>query len=159
LKRRSSTVALLAVAGMCSLAWRTPPGHTDGSPAVLEPGDNSRCLLCHMNFQAEELVAQHLVQGITCADCHGASSEHRNDETSRTKPDILFGRAEVAPSCLACHEEHKYPDRVAAFLEKWVGKTRPNGRLILRQAMCTDCHGIHVIMAVPVMGDGATATP
>jgi len=47
------------------------------------------------------------------------------------------------------------PEEVAAFLDDWQGKTRPNGRLILRQAMCTDCHGEHGIMAVPVVTNEA----
>ena len=48
---------------------------------------------------------------------------------------------------------------MAAFLAEWKGKTRPNGRLILQQATCTDCHGTHVLMAVPVIGGQSGAKP
>jgi hypothetical protein len=123
-----------------------------GSEGAL-PNDNSLCLLCHSNLREEELVTTHLAQGITCAHCHGISYEHMDDETSRTKPDILFGRAEIAAFCSRCHGEHEAPEKVAAFLDEWNGKTRPNGRLILRQAMCTDCHGEHVILTVPVLSE------
>lgn len=123
-----------------------------GAKGVL-PEDNSLCLLCHANFRDEELAARHLGQGITCAHCHGISYEHMDDETSRTKPDILFGRAEVAAFCRRCHSQHQRPEKVAAFLNEWKGKTRPNGRLILQQAMCTDCHGEHAIVTVPVLNE------
>ena len=121
-----------------------------GSPGTL-PSDNSLCVLCHANFREEELVTVHLPHGVTCAVCHGVSFEHMNDETSRTKPDILFGRAQVAPFCTRCHGPHADPEKVQAFLTEWKGKARPNGRLILKQAMCTDCHGVHAIPSTPVL--------
>ncbi len=117
------------------------------------PEDNGLCTPCHMNFRKETLAASHLEQGVTCAMCHGVSYEHMNDETSRTKPDILFGRAEVAEFCSRCHEGHKDPAKVEAFLAEWKSKTRPNGRLILQQAMCTDCHGEHAMVRVPVLSE------
>jgi len=125
-----------------------------GSKGLL-PDDNSLCLLCHANFRDETLVTTHLQRGITCAHCHGISYEHMDDETSRTKPDLLFGRAQVAGLCRRCHSEHQQPEKVAAFLEDWKSKTRPNGRLILRQAMCTDCHGEHALASVPSVTDEA----
>jgi hypothetical protein len=119
------------------------------------PEDNELCFTCHANFREETLAAGHLAAGVTCATCHGISYEHMNDETSHTKPDIVFGRAEVAEFCSRCHESHKSPDKVDAFLAQWKGRTRPNGRLILQQAMCTDCHGEHAILRVPVVQAGA----
>ena len=121
-----------------------------GSAGAL-PADNSLCVLCHANFRDEELATVHLRQGVTCAVCHGLSFEHMNDETSRTKPDTLFGRAQVAAFCTRCHGRHAQPEKVQAFLAEWKGKTRPNGRLILQQAMCTDCHGVHAIPSAPVL--------
>jgi len=118
------------------------------------PRDNSGCLLCHANLEDEQLVKAHLPAGVTCALCHGLSFEHKNDETSRTKPDVTYGRAEVARFCRRCHVKHRNPQAVAQFLEQWKGQTRPNGRLILQQAMCTDCHGTHVMVAVPVRSGG-----
>lgn len=119
------------------------------------PEDNELCFTCHANFREETLAKTHLSAGVACAMCHGISYEHMNDETSHTKPDVLFGRAEVTEFCSRCHEEHKGPDKVDAFLAEWKGRTRPNGRLIVQQAMCTDCHGEHAILRVPVMGAGA----
>ncbi len=124
-----------------------------GSQGAL-PEDNSLCLLCHANFREETLVTDHTKGGITCTHCHGISFEHMDDETSRTKPDIMHGRAEVAPFCQRCHGAHAEPDKVAAFLAQWKSNTRPNGRLILDQATCTDCHGEHAILKVPVVTGG-----
>jgi len=110
-----------------------------------EEGDNSRCLCCHMYLDGEEIVEKHLAQKITCRSCHGPSEPHRQDETLRTKPDLLWGRAEVKAFCQQCHEKHKNPAAVEEFRRKWVGQTRPNGRLIHEDAVCTDCHGEHTV--------------
>jgi len=63
-----------------------------------------------------------------------------------TKPDVLFGRVEVDPFCEKCHGPHKNPEEVEAFRERWAGKPRPNGRAVLPDSPCTDCHGKHVII-------------
>jgi hypothetical protein len=107
------------------------------------PKDNSVCLVCHINFETEDIASTHLKNGITCAHCHGISSVHSNDEEAAAKPDVLFGRSEVEPFCKKCHATHKDPKAVATFLAEWKGKRRPQGRLILSNAVCTDCHGLH----------------
>lgn len=107
------------------------------------PKDNSTCLCCHINFEKEDIASIHVKNGVTCAHCHGASVAHMNDEECAAQPDILFGRSEIEPFCKKCHATHKNPDAVAKFLAKWKNKRRPNGRLILDDAVCTDCHGLH----------------
>ncbi len=107
------------------------------------PKDNSACLVCHINFEKEELVATHLKKGITCARCHGASKAHMNDEEAATEPDVLFGRAEVAPFCRQCHGDHRDKAAVDRFLAQWQSKRRPHRRLIRADSICTDCHGLH----------------
>ncbi len=37
------------------------------------------------------------------------------------------------------------PEAVEAFLEKWRGRMRPNGRAVTHDSVCTDCHGTHNI--------------
>jgi len=109
------------------------------------PTDNWPCLVCHANFEDEPIAAAHLPHGITCVLCHGLCYEHRDDENNVTKPDILFGRAEIEPFCRKCHGQHQHPERVQAFQEQWEGKVGPSGREILHRPTCTDCHGVHVL--------------
>lgn len=112
----------------------------------LDEGDNAACLCCHLDFQGEELTEKHLAHRITCRSCHGPSEPHRQDETLMTKPDLIYGRAEVVSFCKPCHQSHRNPDAVAAFQAQWLNRHRPeNGRLIRNDAVCTDCHGQHTI--------------
>jgi len=151
--RPIALASLAACVCACSLYTTRSTAQTDEAAPAL-PETNARCELCHINLAKEELVTAHLAQGVTCAHCHGYSAEHRDDEMSATKPDVMFGRAEVAPFCLGCHGEHKSPELVEAFLTEWKGKRRENGRLILAKPTCTDCHGTHVLTAVPMLGPG-----
>lgn len=112
----------------------------------LEKASNDYCNVCHVDMAGEELTVGHLKCEITCTKCHGESVEHMQDEQGMTRADIKFGRAEVEKFCKTCHGEHKAPDKVAAFLKQWLGKTRPNGRPITQQSICTDCHGKHVVL-------------
>jgi hypothetical protein len=79
-----------------------------------------------------------------------------HDEMLMTKPDLLFGRSEVRKMCSnpTCHkaggerivygfEDHQNTEGVEAFHKKWLGRTRPNGRTIAADSVCTDCHGTH----------------
>lgn len=121
--------------------------YTHGRSVAVTPAkDNSHCLVCHLDFESELIAAKHVAKKITCAYCHGPSELHMSDEMAITKPDILFGRAEVAPFCRKCHKKHKNPHAVEAFRSRWLGKFRPNGRVIRKEAICTDCHGRHVIL-------------
>ena len=105
--------------------------------------DNALCYTCHLGLQHEAITAPHAVQGVTCRSCHGPSVEHMHDEMQVTKPDRLFGRGEVNGMCSTCHEAHTDVKKVEAFRDEWLGKTRPNGRVITTTSICTDCHGTH----------------
>jgi hypothetical protein len=114
----------------------------------LTKADNGACYVCHLELQKEELTTVHLRENIGCADCHGTSNEHMHDEMLMTKPDVVFGRLEVAPLCAKCHEkphEERQP-QLKAFLDQWRGRDRPNGRAVHERSICTDCHGTHNIV-------------
>ncbi len=113
---------------------------------IFPDADNSLCLVCHIDFDGEELTLQHVKRGLTCESCHGPSDAHMSDEMANTKPDVLYGRAEVEPLCRKCHGKHRSPEAVEAFRQKWLGKHRPNGRSVQDDSPCTDCHGKHVIL-------------
>jgi len=104
---------------------------------------NALCYTCHRGLQYEAITADHTVAGVTCSSCHGPSVAHMHDEMQVTAPDRLFGRGEVSDMCSACHEGHRDVGNVEIFREQWLGKTRPNGRVITEVSICTDCHGSH----------------
>jgi predicted CXXCH cytochrome family protein len=95
------------------------------------PADNSRCFLCHLDFDGEPLVATHAAHGIGCATCHGPSEAHMADEDHRTPPDKMFDRADVNKACTVCHAAHTSSE-VAKLIDGGVN-------------VCTDCHGRHRI--------------
>ena len=138
-------LALLAIGGGARDGLPSPYVAWAGEGVKLDEGDNAACLCCHMDFDGEQIVEEHLAAKITCRSCHGPSEHHRQDETLMTRPDLLWGRAEIVEMCRQCHEEHKKPDAVAAFQAQWLNKARPNGRFIREDAVCTDCHGEHTI--------------
>ncbi|MCX5636702.1 MAG: DUF1080 domain-containing protein [Planctomycetota bacterium] len=125
-------------------------------PSDTKSNGNSKCYVCHPGLKTEEITTAHLDMDITCDQCHGPSIEHMHDEMLMTKPDLLFGRSEVNKLCSnpTCHrptedrivygrQDHKDPVVVEAFFKEWKGRTRSNGRAIMPNSVCTDCHGKH----------------
>ncbi|MHC4559488.1 MAG: family 16 glycoside hydrolase, partial [Planctomycetota bacterium] len=127
-------------------------------PQAEKPDGNNKCYVCHPGLKTEDISTIHLNMGVTCDECHGPSIEHMHDEMLMTKPDLLFGRLEVKRMCSnqTCHkagtgreiysrQDHRDPAAVEAFLKKWLGRMRPNGRAVTHDSVCTDCHGTHNI--------------
>ncbi len=123
-----------------------------------KPNENSKCYVCHPGMKTEDITTIHIAMGVSCDVCHGPSTDHMHDEMLMTEPDLLFGRAEVQRMCsnASCHkpggdrevygrQDHKNPEAVEAFFEKWTGRMRPNGRAVTHDSVCTDCHGTHNI--------------
>ncbi len=106
-----------------------------GGIASGEGADNSRCLVCHMNFEVEELAQVHAEAGIGCEDCHGSSDAHCSDEDNVTPPDKIYGPADVNPSCRECHKDLAgSPPSAKAHKKILAGGS---------STRCTDCHGKH----------------
>ncbi len=143
-------MVVLAVAAVVSLIAATEEDQRrkEGEEAVLK--SNSACMVCHIDFDDEELTVQHRKAGVMCAACHGPCLEHMDDEMAATRPDRLFGRAEVNKMCGECHGEHKNKEAVEAFRKEWHGRRRPNGQIITKDSICTDCHGRHVRLVAPM---------
>ncbi len=130
-----------------------------GESQAEKPNENTKCYVCHPDLKTEEISTAHLEAGVTCDECHGPSVAHLEDEMLMTKPDLLFGRLEVDKMCSnpTCHkpggeryvygfEDHVDTEAVKAFYKKWLGRIRPNGRVITSKSICTDCHGTHNIV-------------
>ena len=86
--------------------------------------DNSRCYVCHINFDGEGLSAIHAKADVGCEDCHGVSDAHCSDEDNITPPDEMFAKAAINDFCKGCH---------------------PDGKLSEGKKYCTQCHGKHVM--------------
>lgn len=100
--------------------------------------DNSRCLVCHLNFEAEKLTRVHARGQVGCEKCHGASDAHIADESwasggRGTPPDVMFTKAQVNPFCLGCHVREKIQHDAH---QPFFAGTSP-------EKHCTDCHGQH----------------
>ncbi len=93
-------------------------GDTSGGPTV----DNSRCYVCHINFDGEGLTKIHSKVGVGCEDCHGSSDAHCSDEDNITPPDRMFAKEAINSFCKGCH---------------------PDAKLKGGKKYCTDCHGKH----------------
>lgn len=106
-----------------------PPLLLEEGPAVEEPGspagpaaDNSRCHVCHMNYEDEELSIMHARANVGCEQCHGASDAHCSDEDNITPPDIMYPANKINSFCKGCH---------------------PEAKLGGGKKYCIDCHGEH----------------
>jgi hypothetical protein len=97
------------------------------APATARAAGNDRCLVCHVNYKAEQLAASHLKQDIDCAQCHGSSSAHCSDEDNLTPPEKMYPRSKIAALCAECHPKHNASVPAADMKAK----------------VCTDCHGKH----------------
>ncbi len=160
--KRIRIVFLTCLVTLCFFVfcWRFPPAQAVqpvGSPLTASnqstattPGDNSACILCHQNFQDEVITEKHREAGVACIDCHGVSADHAGDELNIMLPDVMFGRREIEPFCSQCHRKQDHPkgELYQSFLNEWLGKYRPNGRIVRNNSICTDCHGNHAVLSV-----------
>jgi len=106
----------------------------DTAPPTGPVADNSRCYVCHINYEDEELAVVHARANISCEQCHGPSDAHCGDEDNITPPDIMYPAAKINPFCMGCHPKEKIDI--------------PAHKLILASAntgrkYCINCHGKH----------------
>jgi Cytochrome c554 and c-prime len=96
--------------------------------------DNSRCYVCHANFETEALTLVHARADIGCQECHGASDAHCSDEDNVTPPDKMYPIEKIKPFCMSCHTKEKIDIPVHNTI---IAETDP------KKARCTACHGQH----------------
>ena len=140
-----------------------PPLVVDTSAPLLleEPGEgqeaassgvatgNTACFVCHANYRAEFLVDRHAIAGIGCANCHGDSLAHKNDENNTTPPETMYPSEKIDPFCRGCHATHEVSPKevVARWMERRLDTTDPD------KIVCTDCHGDHRMKVRTVIWD------
>jgi hypothetical protein len=113
----------------------------EGDAAKLRPylRINASCYVCHDNYKSERLAVIHAKEEIGCADCHGKSLEHQNDEDNITPPEIMFPLAKIDGLCAECHDSHDVSAR--KVLTRW--SQRCPEKTEFDEVVCTDCHGYH----------------
>jgi len=124
-------LGFLLVPTSCSLS-----GSSSEAKAKKGPADNSFCLVCHADFEEEELASVHQEVGVGCEACHGPSYDHSSDEGHLTPPDRMFPKEEINPYCMKCHGE---ADLAEEESHGELLKAPPGG------PPCTQCHGEHRI--------------
>lgn len=114
--------------------------------------DNFACLVCHINYRDEPLARTHAEARVGCADCHGESTEHKNDEDNTTPPDVMFPADRIDALCDGCHDTHDAPavKVIQLWLERCKDKKDP------ADLVCTDCHGTHRLARRSVRWDRNT---
>ncbi|MEJ2703683.1 MAG: cytochrome c3 family protein [Sedimentisphaerales bacterium] len=146
--------------------------------------ENTACFVCHVNYMTESLAGTHAGANIGCANCHGPSIAHRNDENNTTPPQIMYAAEKIDIFCRACHTVHDIPPRTV--IAHWLDliKTQPDrtcagchekndvapGKVVARwkekgldktqpdpdKLVCTDCHGDHRMRIRTVIWDKKT---
>jgi len=134
-------IAVLMVAGCREQVRQEPPlllENGSGAEALSEPtgpvADNSRCYVCHINYEDEALTFVHARADIGCEQCHGASDAHCSDEDNVTPPDVMYPAAKIRVFCMGCHTKDDID--IAVHKSIWADTDTPQGA-------CTACHGEH----------------
>lgn len=150
---------LLAAASALALLSEEQSNHFSGSamPALLGAAppvlagplaDNSRCLVCHANYEDEPLSVTHAKGNIGCVQCHGQSSPHSTDEDGLTAPDRMFRKGTLRFNCLGCHDWVGLVASDKTKLSRADLAEKPDHLAVLEgrareKRFCTDCHGEH----------------
>jgi len=108
-------------------------------PVTEAASKNRACYVCHANYETEPLAVWHAKANIGCADCHGESSPHKNDENHTTPPDHMYPRDRIDAFCTHCHESHDVP--AAKVVARW--QQRNSDGASEQTPVCTTCHGEH----------------
>jgi hypothetical protein len=131
------------------LLLEEPGDAKEASPKPKGPvADNTRCYVCHMNYEDEELAVGHARANVGCEACHGPSDAHCNDENNITPPDKMFPKHKISPSCMSCHPKSKLAKKDAHKLVLAGTATK--------KKLCTDCHGEHRLERRTVRWDKTT---
>lgn len=97
--------------------------HTAGE---VTPG-RTQCVRCHKTESAEHFSSVHMLNDVSCADCHTAIHSRKKWAGDKTK---------VVETCSQCHDTESYRESVHGTAVAANNKD---------SAACHDCHGLHKI--------------
>ena len=154
-KHAPATSAADPPAAQPQVAAATPSALASAAGASSPPKgrevDNSRCHVCHGNFEDEPLAVSHAKQGIGCERCHGPCDDHCSDEANITPPNILYAKDKVDKSCKECHPDPM--ERIVADAKYCLFVPLTDDE---KKKICSDCHGAHRMNLRTVHWDKAT---
>ncbi len=140
----------------------------------------SSCVQCHLELDGElqqpaKASAQdiHFARGLSCNNCHGGDPSTSDADASMNRAKGFKGKPEhkkIALLCASCHSNPDFMrpynpqarvDQYTEYLTSVHGKKYQTGDPNV--ATCTDCHGVHGILAVknpssPVYATNVAAT-
>lgn len=111
----------------CHVEVTSLDAHTSGELMPSAP----KCVRCHTKESKEHFSSVHMLNDITCADCHDDIHSHTYWKGDKTK---------VIEKCTSCHDNHE------DYKESIHGKAVMAGNK--DSAACNDCHNLHKIEAV-----------
>ncbi len=111
----------------CHVEVTSLDAHTSGELMPSPP----QCVRCHTKEAQEHFSSVHMLNDITCADCHDDVHSHTYWKNDKTK---------VIDKCTNCHDNHE------DYMVSVHGKAVLAGNL--DSATCSDCHGLHQIEAI-----------
>ena len=119
-------------------------GRCHGDKSVMQgSGISARPFLSYRESVHAKAVAQGNVSAAVCTDCHNS-----HDILPASNPQSPIAKVNIPQTCSKCHKSES-----AEFIQSIHGQAVMRG--VSRSPVCTDCHGIHNIVA-PVEADGTT---
>lgn len=121
-------------------------GRCHGDKSVMQgSGISERPFLSYRESVHAKAIAQGNVSAAVCTDCHNS-----HDILPASNPQSPIAKVNIPQTCSKCHKSES-----AEFMQSIHGQAVMRG--VSRSPVCTDCHGIHNIIA-PVEADGTTAS-
>ena len=121
-------------------------GRCHGDTSVMQgTGISARPFLSYRESVHAKAVAQGNASAAVCTDCHNS-----HDILPASNPQSPIAKVNVPATCSKCHKSES-----AEFMQSIHGQAVARG--VSRSPVCTDCHGIHNIMA-PVERASATVS-
>ncbi len=119
-------------------------GRCHGDKSVMQgSGISDRPFLSYRESVHAKAIAQGNINAAVCTDCHNS-----HDILPASNPQSPITKVNIPATCSKCHKAE-----TAEFMQSIHGQAVTRG--VSRSPVCTDCHGIHNIVA-PV--ERATAT-
>lgn len=121
-------------------------GRCHGDKSIMQgSGISERPFLSYRESVHAKAIAQGNTSAAVCTDCHNS-----HDILPAANPQSPIAKVNIPATCSKCHKSE-----TAEFMQSIHGQAVMRG--VSRSPVCTDCHGIHNIVA-PVEADGRTAT-